>query len=269
MTGWRLLQRPRPSRRPRAGGYAEARYRLLRRRWRRRVLPRVAMVLVPILLVTLVVSAAADGSVAWVAAVWFGAAASFWFYAIDAVPRHIENWAVGAAGERQTEKALRPLERLGWHFVHDLDRPGAGNVDHLAIGPSGVYVFDSKAWRGVVTVDSNGATVTPRDDPEAAWTATGQQRALPKAATAAARALAAATGRSVPAARAVVVIWSSFPQRHAISGSVDYVAGDYLADWLLGQPKQLHRDHVADLAKLAHERLLAGDAPAVSAPVTP
>ncbi len=67
-----------------------------------------------------------------------------WFYALDAVPQHIERWAVGADGERQTEKALRRLERVGWHFIHDLDRPGAGNVDHLAIGPGGVYVLDSK-----------------------------------------------------------------------------------------------------------------------------
>ncbi len=96
-----------------------------------------------------------------VAAVWLGAAASFWFYALDAVPAHVERWAVGADGERRTEKALRRLERVGWHFIHDLDRPGAGNVDHLAIGPGGVYVLDSKAWRGVVIVDSAGATVTP------------------------------------------------------------------------------------------------------------
>lgn len=253
-----LSRRRRSSRRPRAGGYAEARYRLLRRRWRRRVLPRVALFLTPILLVTLAVSVVADDVVMWVGAVWFGAAASFCCYAMDAVPQHIDNWAVGAAGERQTEKALRPLERVGWHLVHDLDRPGAGNVDHVAIGPGGVYVLDSKAWRGVITVDSRGATVTPRDNPEAAWTATGQQRALPRTATTVARALATATGRSLLAARAVVVIWAPFPQRHAACGSVDFVAGDHVADWLLGQPKQLHRDHVRQLAEAAGEHLLGG-----------
>jgi hypothetical protein len=265
VTGWRGVSR---RRRPQAGAYAEARFRLLRRRWRRRVLPRVALVVAPIATVTFGVSVAADGWVAWVAAVWFGAAASFWFYALDAVPQHIERWAVGADGERRTEKALRRLERVGWHFLHDLDRPGAGNVDHLAIGPGGVYVLDSKAWRGVVTVDSAGATVTPRDDPEAAWTATGQQRCLPLAATAVARALAAGTGRSVPAPRAVAVLWAPFPQQHAVSRSVDYVAGDHIADWLLGQPRQLHREHVAQLVAAAHTQMLAdqGGSPA-TAPV--
>lgn len=249
MTWWR--------RRPQAGAYAEGRYRLLRRRWRRRVLPRVALVVAPIVAVTWAVSVAADGWVGWVAAVWLGAAVSFWFYALDAVPWHIEKWAVGADGERRTEKALRRLERVGWHFLHDLDRPGAGNVDHLAIGPGGVFVLDSKAWRGVVSVGSAGATVTPRDDPEAAWTATGQQRSLPVAAAAVARALAAATGRAVPAPRAVAVVWAPFPQQHAVSRSVDYVAGDHIADWLLAQPRQLHRDQVAKLVAAADTQLLA------------
>lgn len=252
--GWRLDRR---RRRRQAGAYAEARYRLLRRRWRRRVLPRVALVLGPILAVTFAVSVAIDGWVGWVAAVWLGAAAGFWFYAVDAVPQHIERWSVGADGERRTEKALRCLERVGWHFVHDLDRPGVGNVDHLAIGPGGVFVLDSKAWRGLVNVDSSGATVTPRDDPEASWTATGQQRALPRAATAVGRALASETGRSVPAPRAVVVVWAPFAQRHAVCGSVDYVAGDHVADWLLGQPRQLHREHVAALVAAAGTDLLA------------
>jgi hypothetical protein len=31
--------------------------------------------------------------------------------------------------------------------------------------PARVFVLDSKAWSGVVTVDQDGATVTPRDDP--------------------------------------------------------------------------------------------------------
>ncbi len=49
-------------------------------------------------------------------------------------------------------------------------------------------------------------------------------------------------------ARAVVVLWSPFPQRTATSGAVTYVHGDHLADWLLAQPRQLHPKHVAALA---------------------
>src|SRR4051812_32411396 len=56
---------------------------------------------------------------------------------------------------------------LAGPITHDLDLPGAGNIDHLAVGPAGVFVLDSKAWSGVVTVEQDGATITPRDDPDA------------------------------------------------------------------------------------------------------
>ncbi len=65
------------------------------------------------------------------------------------------------------------------------------------------------------------------------------------------------TGRSVPAPRAVAVLWAPFPQQHAVSRSVDYVAGDHIADWLLGQPRQLHHEHVAQLVAVAHTQMLA------------
>ncbi len=209
------------------------------------------MVLVPVTLATLALSVLARGALAWSGAVWFGVALGFWFYAVDAVPPHIQRWATGAEGERRTQKALRRLERLGWHVVHDLDRAVGGNIDHLAIGPGGVFVLDSKVWSGVVSVDSRGATVTPRDNPDAAWTETGRHRALPRAAAAVARALAGATGRALPAPRPVVVLWSAFPQRAATSGAVTYVHGDHLADWLFAQPRQLHPEHVAALAGAA------------------
>ncbi|MFI8992180.1 nuclease-related domain-containing protein [Streptomyces antimycoticus] len=65
-------------------------------------------------------------------------------------------WASGAAGERRTAALLRPLARRGWRLLHDLSIPGsAANIDHLAIGLSGVAVIDSKNWqskRSAVTV---------------------------------------------------------------------------------------------------------------------
>jgi hypothetical protein len=218
----------------------------------------LAIGLVPITLAALALSILGTGVWAWLGAVWFGVSLGFWFYAMDAVPRHIENWGMGAAGERRTEKALRPLLRTGWLFLHDLERPGGGNIDHLALGPGGVFVLDTKVWSGVVTVDNTGATVSPRDDPSASWTASGQQRTLPTAAAAVGRALAAATGQALPSPHAIVVLWSPFPQRVAVSGKVTYVAGEHLADWLTGQPRQLRDDRIAGLHRACalDERLL-------------
>ena len=131
-----------------------------------------------------------------------------------------------------------------------------GNIDHLAVGPPGVFVLDSKAWSGVVTVDQDGATITPRDDPEAAWLARGQRHVAARVT----RTLAAATGMTVPAAHSVVVVWGPFPQRVATSGEVTYVAGEHLHDWLLGQRACLNRTQLAAVSA-ANTPSLLGDAP--------
>jgi Nuclease-related domain len=66
-------------------------------------------------------------------------------------------WRRGAAGERCTARLLDPLERHGWAVLHDLAVPGsAANLDHLAIGPGGVFVIDSKQYRGRLRLDAVG-----------------------------------------------------------------------------------------------------------------
>jgi hypothetical protein len=74
-------------------------------------------------------------------------------WAWDAVPERIERWRVGAGGERRTERALRPLAAAGWRIRHDLDDHPYGNIDHVVIGPPGVFVLDSKVWSGQVTIE--------------------------------------------------------------------------------------------------------------------
>jgi Nuclease-related domain len=66
-------------------------------------------------------------------------------------------WRRGAAGERRTARLLAPLERRGWAILHDLAIPGSkANIDHLAIGPGGVLVVDSKEYRGRLRLDAYG-----------------------------------------------------------------------------------------------------------------
>jgi Nuclease-related domain len=60
-------------------------------------------------------------------------------------------WRRGAHGEQQTARLLDRLTRDGYVVLHDLAMPGSpANVDHLVIGPSGVFVIDSKQWTGQV-----------------------------------------------------------------------------------------------------------------------
>jgi Nuclease-related domain len=66
-------------------------------------------------------------------------------------------WRRGAVGERRTARLLGPLERHGWAVLHDLALPGSrANIDHLLIGPGGVYVIDSKLYRGRLQLDGCG-----------------------------------------------------------------------------------------------------------------
>jgi hypothetical protein len=66
-------------------------------------------------------------------------------------------WRRGAAGERRTARLLGPLERHGWAVLHDLAVPGSrANLDHLVIGPGGVFVIDSKQDRGRLQLDPTG-----------------------------------------------------------------------------------------------------------------
>jgi hypothetical protein len=66
-------------------------------------------------------------------------------------------WQRGATGERRTARLLDPLERQGWAVLHDLALPGSrANIDHLVIGPGGVFVIDSKHYRGRLQFDPSG-----------------------------------------------------------------------------------------------------------------
>jgi len=66
-------------------------------------------------------------------------------------------WRRGAAGERRTARLLAVLERHGWAVLHDLAVPRSqANIVHLVIGPGGVFVIDSKQYRGRLQLDPSG-----------------------------------------------------------------------------------------------------------------
>ncbi|MCA2190618.1 nuclease-related domain-containing protein [Nonomuraea cavernae] len=77
-------------------------------------------------------------------------------------------WRKGAAGERATARRLRKLELAGYTVLHDLAVPRSNaNIDHLVIGPTGVFVIDSKKWHRRTTVRAAAGTLwigrTPLD----------------------------------------------------------------------------------------------------------
>lgn len=75
-------------------------------------------------------------------------------------------WRIGAEGERKTASYLAGLELAGFIVRHDRRVPGyGGNVDHIAIGPTGVWVIETKSYRGSVEVYGDRLEVNgqPRD----------------------------------------------------------------------------------------------------------
>lgn len=62
-------------------------------------------------------------------------------------------WEKGAEGEVAVARALEDLPD-GWVALHDLAWPGRqrANLDHVVVGPGGVYIVDAKNWSGRVEV---------------------------------------------------------------------------------------------------------------------
>lgn len=60
----------------------------------------------------------------------------------------------GAVGERATADALAGLDSQDWVVMHDLAWPGRAraNIDHVVVGPAGVFAIDTKNWSGRVEV---------------------------------------------------------------------------------------------------------------------
>jgi hypothetical protein len=66
-------------------------------------------------------------------------------------------WQRGADGERHVAHLLEPLVRQGWGVSHDLRVPGSkANVDHVVVGPPGVFAIDTKHYRGRLRLSHDG-----------------------------------------------------------------------------------------------------------------
>lgn len=66
------------------------------------------------------------------------------------VPK-VERWDRGATGEEEIGRLLEELDD-GWLTLHDVDT-GRGNIDHVVIGPGGIFTIETKSHRGRVRVD--------------------------------------------------------------------------------------------------------------------
>jgi hypothetical protein len=73
---------------------------------------------------------------------------------LTVIEKRKDNMLRGAAGEKQVGNLLAKLPD-GFCIINDLTTPH-GNIDHVVVGPTGVFLLDAKAWRGVVAADGKG-----------------------------------------------------------------------------------------------------------------
>ncbi|WP_067434887.1 NERD domain-containing protein [Nocardioides jensenii] len=153
--------------------------------------------------------------------------------------REAENYERGADGESATADVLEPLLAAGWVVIHDVAWPGRprANIDHVALGPGGVFAIDSKNWSGTVVV---------RDD---ALKQNGRSReSAVTGAADAALAVSEALG-GVPVTGALCFVREESVEGWA--GDVMVCSTANLVDMLASRPPTLHPDAVTRFARQA------------------
>jgi hypothetical protein len=80
--------------------------------------------------------------------------AKWCFRRIDKLEFELERWRKGVTGEVGVGLVLDQLPK-DFRVIRDVATP-AGNIDHVVVGPTGVFLLDTKDWRGTVAGDGNG-----------------------------------------------------------------------------------------------------------------
>jgi len=160
--------------------------------------------------------------------------------------RDVDRWLRGAAGEAATARLLATLPAR-FVVLHDRRVPGSrANIDHLIIGPTGVWVVDSKAYRAPLRVRRG-----------AVWA--GDYRVVTSSAAWEAQRVAALL--RVHVAAVVAIHGAGLRRRGAVVGDVRIFPAWRLCRVLCRGPRFLTRREVAALAADADRALPPADQP--------
>jgi hypothetical protein len=61
----------------------------------------------------------------------------------------------GLVGERKVDKALNSGLNDDYYLINNLSFHKGGDVDHIVIGPNGVFVIETKNWSGIVSCNGD------------------------------------------------------------------------------------------------------------------
>lgn len=87
---------------------------------------------------------------------------------IEKLEKERLNFRKGVVGEYLVAGLLERDLPDDFYVINDLSTPH-GNIDHVVVGPSGIFLIDTKNWRGIVKADDKGELLVngkPLDKPE-------------------------------------------------------------------------------------------------------
>jgi hypothetical protein len=154
-----------------------------------------------------------------------------------------ENIRLGLRGEQAVGEVLNELGNAGFRAFHDLPAGKDWNVDHVAVGPPGVFVLETKTRRKPrrsrrsnraayrVTVDGNVLRFPDWDDRDSFQQAAANARWV-------ANYLSQKTGEKVRA-EAIVVLPGWYVEYTGRAPAVKAMNPKYLAGYLRDQPPTL------------------------------
>ncbi|MGW2543636.1 nuclease-related domain-containing protein [Kitasatospora sp. NPDC001574] len=154
-------------------------------------------------------------------------------------------WAVGLRGERLVG---RRLDRLpgGWRVLHSVQFSSGTDIDHLVIGPPGVFTINTKHHRGAtvwqgdraITVNRSATRYVPASQSESAKVA---------------RVLSARSGFPVPVQPVVAVVGAASITIGSAQSPVLLLDGAHVDRHLSGWSPRLRSDQVDQIFAVARD----------------
>ncbi|KMS69702.1 nuclease [Streptomyces viridochromogenes] len=156
----------------------------------------------------------------------------------------IRSWSDGLTGELSTARRLNRLRGRGWFTLHAIQWASGADIDHLVIGPAGVFSINSKRHRGK-TVWYGDAAMTVNGAPTR-HIAISQSEARRVS-----RALSRRCGVDVPVRPVISVVHAARLTVKGANPPVLVLAVEDLARVLSGLSPKLSTDQVAHIYGVA------------------
>jgi hypothetical protein len=165
-------------------------------------------------------------------------------------------WQPRGDADRATSRALAPLTDEGWVVLEDRGMPASSEVlRHLLVGPGGVFIVESQALPGRLTIRGHDLYLNGR-----------RRTAMVERARRQASAVVAALRASGHADSATALLCVHRAQLPVFGSGLDGVAivdGPALLRRLRGEPPKLNADRIAVLTEALEQALPAVGGPGV------